>query len=104
MTRRFRRRLGWKWLALALLIAAIVSKAALFGTSAKPAVPFEGPCRVLEIIDGRTLLVQRENGQGEPVAVRLIGIELVESLAADAASFAREYVAAGQVSLLLDKR
>jgi len=104
MTRRFRRRLGWKWPALALLLAGIVGKAALFGTSAKPAVPFEGACRVLEVIDGQTLLVQPEHKEVEPVAIRMIGIEIVESLATDAAAFTQERVAAGQVSLTLDKR
>ena len=120
---RYRR---WPRIRLFLLTAAVLA-AVVYVRAAKddapsqvafsdPAVARSGPCEVIAVIDGDTLLVmQPENGSAKKFLgkVRLLGINTPESVqrgvepqpfGKEATEFLRAKVAAGNVRLDLDKR
>ena len=117
MTRRFRRRPSGRSLFLALLFIAVGIRYVwdLVQAHPGPSDPLiEGPCKIVRIVDGDTLVVQQSTASNGPTArLRLLGIDCPESgrdgrpsefCSAAATKFTRRFVAGGQVELRLDRR
>jgi len=108
-------------IAAALLALAAVAR--LSCGDAPPAIPpasgravlVEGPCEVIRVIDGDTVLI----GQPDPAGnvreyrVRLLGVDTpetvkpghpVEPWGKEATAFTRKFLAAGNVTVRLDRR
>jgi len=117
MKRRFRRRPSARSLFLAALLVVLVSRYAWnqVHNAPDPAEPLvEGPCNIVRVVDGDTLLVrQTANAGGPSVRLRLLGIDCpevdrpghsAESFGAEATQFTRAFVSSGTAQLRLDRR
>jgi micrococcal nuclease len=104
MVRRYRRWISWRWLALMILLGVIVGRAvSLRGDKETPA-PFAGECRVLDVLDGETLLVQPPESAKAPAPVRLLAISVPPNHSLQSTEFLRARLQQGQAVLALDKR
>ena len=106
MSRRFRRWISWRWWALAALACVLLGRAALWGRGvAQQPLPWAGPCEVLQVVSGETLVVHHVGETAsEPLRVRLLGVSVPSPQTDQATAFVRQQIADGGISLTLDKR
>lgn len=98
----------WVWLGIATLIALrVLTFSRAEGQRIFTVSPVsEGPCPVVRVVSGDTLVVRQDPQPGE-VVVRLLSTQVVPieenaALAAAARQFAERFVARGVVTLRLD--
>lgn len=104
MSRRYRRWISWRWLALIILLGIVAGRAVILRGDRGTPAPFAGEGKVLQILDGETLLVQPLNPSADPAQVRFLAISVPPEHSAQAVAFLSERLEQGQVVLALDKR
>lgn len=100
----------WFWLGVGTLVALRVLTLSRADGQRDFSVPplREGPCRVVRVISGDTLMVMQDEQQGE-VLLRLLGVEAADAardgqpLATEAHRLTKAFVGRGETRLVLDK-
>ncbi len=124
MSRRYRRSPRRALIVLAvlsgfLLLRVVIALLTPPDDDKSLAVLREGPCEVVRVVDGDTLVVRQDgdatinNNRGDTIRVRLLGIDAPESvkpnhpvelMGPEASAFTTEFVSGGQAHVVLDKR